>query len=54
MLPEADDVAAQHSAERIRQAVAGTAFMLPDGAEINMTASIGVASYPGCAASAEE
>jgi two-component system, cell cycle response regulator len=54
MLPETDDVAAQHSAERIRQAVAGTAFMLPDGAEINMTVSIGVASYPGCAASAEE
>ena len=54
MLPEADAAAAKHGAERIRRAVAGTSFTLPDGGEINMTVSIGVASYPGSAAGAEE
>jgi diguanylate cyclase (GGDEF)-like protein len=54
MLPETDDAAAMHGAERIRRAVAGASFTLPDGSEISMTVSIGVASYPGSAAGAEE
>ena len=54
MLPETDDAAAKQGAERIRRAVAGTSITLPDGGEISITVSIGVASYPGCATGAKE
>jgi len=54
MLPETDIVAAKRGAERIRREVAGTSFVLPDGVEINLTVSIGVASYPDSASGTEE
>lgn len=54
MLPETEDMNAEQGAQRIRQAVAGTSFRLPDGSDIGITVSIGVGCYPGCAANAEE
>jgi diguanylate cyclase (GGDEF)-like protein len=54
ILPETDDDAAQQGAERIRRAVAEAAFRLPDGSDIAVTVSIGVVSFPGSAADAEE
>ncbi|MBT9612330.1 MAG: diguanylate cyclase [Burkholderiales bacterium] len=51
--PELDGSSAQLVGERIRKAVAGTAFILPDGREIGVTVSIGIACFPRCADSAE-
>ena len=51
--PESDGSSAKLVGERIRKAVAGTAFLLPDGREIGVTVSIGIACYPRCADSAE-
>lgn len=47
--PESDGNSAKVVGERIRKAIASTAFILPDGREIDMTVSIGIACYPGCA-----
>lgn len=46
VLPEINDTTAGQVAERIRRAVIGTPFRLPDGREIDMTVSIGVSTYP--------
>ena len=51
--PESDGSSAKLVGERIRKAVAGTAFILPDGREIGVTVSIGIACYPRCADGAE-
>ena len=51
ILPGNDSMDAKLVAERIRRAVASTAFALPDGARIRTTVSIGVACYPNCAES---
>ena len=53
VLPEADGSGAKVAAERIRKAVARTPFALPDGREIGMTVSIGVACFPRCAGNVE-
>ena len=47
--PESDGNNAKLVGERIRKAIAGTAFILPDGREIAITVSIGIACYPACA-----
>lgn len=47
--PESDGNGAKVVGERIRKAIAGKAFILPDGREIGVTASIGIVSYPHCA-----
>jgi len=49
VLPEIDGSGAKLVAERIRRAVAGTPFRLPDGREIGVTVSLGIACYPRCA-----
>lgn len=54
LLPETDGGRAKGVGERIRKAVAGTPFLLPDGKEIPVTVSIGVACYPACGGSAPE
>ena len=54
LLPETEDDAAKHGAERIRLAVANTPFALLGGREIDVTVCIGVACYPNSAGSAEE
>jgi len=51
--PELNENSAKQVGERIRKAVADTAFILPDGREIGVTVSIGIACYPLCADSAE-
>lgn len=45
LLPEADHEHAQDAAERIRSATASTSFDR-EGKRIDMTVSIGIASYP--------
>jgi diguanylate cyclase (GGDEF)-like protein len=45
ILPETGEAGAGIAAERVRNAVAATAFILPDGHEINMTVSIGIACF---------
>ncbi len=54
LLPATDSAAARAVAERIRRAVAGTAFVLPDGRELVVAVSIGLACYPECASGIEE
>ena len=54
ILPESGEAEAQAVAERIRKAVAEAPFLLPGGKEVPVTVSIGVASYPGCAADADQ
>ncbi|MBI5612682.1 MAG: diguanylate cyclase, partial [Gammaproteobacteria bacterium] len=49
ILPEISGGTAKAVAERVRQAIAGTPFTLPDGREIGVTVSIGVSCYPNCA-----
>jgi diguanylate cyclase (GGDEF)-like protein len=51
--PELNGSSAKLVGERIRKAVASTAFVLPDGREIGVTVSIGIACYPHCADNAE-
>ena len=51
--PELNSSSAKLVGERIRKAVASAAFILPDGREISVTASIGIACYPDCADSEE-
>jgi diguanylate cyclase (GGDEF)-like protein len=46
ILLETDDNSASLVAERIRKDVAHTPFILPEGNEIGLTVSIGVASFP--------
>ncbi len=46
ILLETDDNSARLVAERIRKDVAHTPFILPEGNEVGLTVSIGVASFP--------
>lgn len=46
VLPETDGDGARVVAERIRTAIAGAPFVLPDGCEIGVTVSIGIACFP--------
>ncbi|HJQ26093.1 MAG TPA: GGDEF domain-containing protein [Blastocatellia bacterium] len=54
MLPETDSSAAMQLAERVRAAIAEHRFTGNVGAEIHLTASFGVVSYPEHAAIAEK
>ncbi len=49
IMPEISGAAATPVAERLRGTVAATPFRLPDGREIGVTVSIGVACFPDCA-----
>ncbi|OFZ67196.1 MAG: hypothetical protein A2V79_01180 [Betaproteobacteria bacterium RBG_16_56_24] len=53
ILPETDFVGAKLVAERIRRAVAKLPIKLPDGREIDLTVSVGVACFPVCGDKAE-
>ena len=48
ILPETDFVGAKLVAERIRRSVAKLPIKLPDGREISLTVSVGVACFPVC------
>ncbi len=48
ILPETDMVGSKLVAERIRRAVATELIRLPEGQEIGVTASLGIACYPLC------
>ncbi len=52
--PESDWSSAKLHGERIRNAIAGSSFVLPDGREISVTVSIGIACCPLDAADAKE
>lgn len=49
ILPEISGGTAKSVAERVRRAVFGTPFKLPDGREIDVTVTIGISCYPNCA-----
>jgi diguanylate cyclase (GGDEF)-like protein len=53
LLPDTDGNRARLVAERIREALAAGMIAVPDGARIQITASVGVAGYPLDAGSAE-
>lgn len=53
ILPESDLEAAAHMAERMRTAVQAQPFGIETGASINITVSIGVASFPAHADNAQ-
>ncbi len=53
ILPQTETAVALRTADRLRHAIAEAPFQLPDGSEINMTASVGVACFPHCAEHAE-
>lgn len=44
--PESDTDGAKLEGERIRNAIAASSFVLPDGGEIRVTVSVGIAAYP--------
>lgn len=54
ILPHTFEKGGVEVAERIRQSVAGWAFITSDGAEIRLTVSLGLCSYPADGASAPE
>jgi two-component system cell cycle response regulator len=47
VLPGTDEAGAAHVAERAREAIEQSPVVLPDGTEISVTASFGVAAFPG-------
>lgn len=49
LLPETDTSGVKLVGDRLRRAIAQTPFLLPDGKEIGLTVSIGIASFPLCA-----
>ena len=49
LLPETDASGGKLVGDRLRGAIAQTPFLLPDGKEIGLTVSIGIASFPLCA-----
>jgi diguanylate cyclase (GGDEF)-like protein len=53
ILPETASVGALATAERIRETIAANPIRLPSGQTVNLTVSIGVASYPEDAESVE-
>ena len=46
LLPSSDEAGAHRLAERIRVDLANRAITLPDGREVSITASLGIAAYP--------
>ena len=54
VLPDTGCEGALSVAERIRERIGGFAFLASDGLSVHLTASIGVATLPDVAASAEE
>jgi len=50
ILPEISSGAVKEIGERVCRRIAATPFTLPDGRQIHVTVSIGISSYPGCAA----
>ncbi len=54
VLPDTGSEGAVQVAERLRERVAAHAFLTGDGLDIRLTASVGVATLPDVAASAEE
>jgi len=52
LLPATDAPGARLVAERVRETIAENAFILPDGASVSVTVSIGVATFPEGADSA--
>jgi diguanylate cyclase (GGDEF)-like protein len=54
VLPETPLDGAKAVAVRVRQSLAGSQFLLSDGASVRLTASIGVATLPDMAGTAEE
>lgn len=54
ILPETDVSRALFVAERIRQAVAAASLRLPDGRELSVTASLGIAAFQGDNGSGDE
>jgi diguanylate cyclase (GGDEF)-like protein len=54
ILPETNSSGAQLVGERIRNVVSKLPFMLPNGSEIGLTISIGIASFPEDASEKEE
>ena len=53
VLPETDLEGARHVAERIRERVARHVFLCPEGLDVRLTVSIGIASLPGSATTAD-
>lgn len=53
ILPETDLEGARHVAERIRERVARHVFLSPEGLDVRLTVSIGIASLPGSATTAD-
>ena len=54
ILPHTFEKGGVEVAERIRQSIAGWAFTTPDGAEIRLTVSLGLCSYPADGATAPD
>jgi diguanylate cyclase (GGDEF)-like protein len=53
IFPEIGGSVAKEIGERMRRAIAGTPFGLPDGRHIGVTVSIGVSCFPNCAVDAQ-
>jgi len=53
LLPSSDEAGAHGLAERIRTDLAESAIALPDGREMSITASLGIAAYPAAGKTAE-
>ncbi len=49
IFPEISGSIARELGERMRKAIAGTPFTVPDGRQIGVTVSIGVSCFPNCA-----
>ncbi|MBI5875145.1 MAG: diguanylate cyclase, partial [Deltaproteobacteria bacterium] len=54
ILPETNSSGAQLVGERIRNVVSKLPFILPNGSEIGLTISIGIACFPSCAGNIEQ
>ena len=54
ILPHTYEKGGVHVAERIRQNIAGWVFFTPEGAEVRLTVSVGLCSYPADGASAPQ
>jgi diguanylate cyclase (GGDEF)-like protein len=54
VLPDTGREGATSVAARIRERISGARFLTSDGLDVHLTASIGVATLPDAAASAEE
>jgi diguanylate cyclase (GGDEF)-like protein len=54
ILPDTGAPGARAVAERVRERVATHAFLAPEGLDVRLTASVGIATLPDCAVTAEE